>query len=327
MVASVAFQNFKVLRNAALKLQPFNLVIGPNGSGKTSLIEALLRLRTLSQLGAREPTTAVEEKTGLPRISFKFSPPYEGISARMTCVSETVCDALSIAPDDDGLRDSLKGIRAFLFDHTAMATPSERDDSAELASNGNNMGSVLAGLRAGHPEAFNALERELIRIMPEFSGIEFNDLREKAVQLSLRLANGSEMIPANALSQGTLYLLGVLTLSFHPTPPSMVCIEEIDRGIHPRMLREIRDLLYRLSYPEDEAIQRTPVQVIATTHSPYLLDLFRDHPEEVVISQKEGNAAQFECLADRTDLSELLAEGSLGDIWFSGILGGVPEES
>jgi predicted ATPase len=68
------------------------------------------------------------------------------------------------------------------------------------------------------------------------------------------------------------------------------------------------------------------VQVIATTHSPHLLDLFRDHPEEIVISHKQGRAAHFERLSDRPDLAELLQEGSLGDMWFSGILGGVPEE-
>ena len=33
--------------------------------------------------------------------------------------------------------------------------------------------------------------------------------------------------------------------------------------------------------------------MIATTHSPYLLDLFRDHPEEVVIADKQGQAAHF----------------------------------
>ena len=31
--------------------------------------------------------------------------------------------------------------------------------------------------------------------------------------------------------------------------------------------------------------KRPPIQVIATTHSPYLLDLYRDHPEEVVLAQ------------------------------------------
>jgi hypothetical protein len=36
--------------------------------------------------------------------------------------------------------------------------------------------------------------------------------------------------------------------------------------------------------------------------------------------------ARFERLVDRPDVTELLSEGSLGDMWFSGILGGVPEE-
>jgi hypothetical protein len=31
-------------------------------------------------------------------------------------------------------------------------------------------------------------------------------------------------------------------------------------------------------------------------------------------------------LIDRPDLEELLREGSLGDMWFAGVLGGVPEE-
>jgi hypothetical protein len=93
------------------------------------------------------------------------------------------------------------------------------------------------------------------------------------------------------------------------------------------MLREVRDALYRLSYPAAMGETRAPVQVIATTHSPYLLDLFREHPEEIVITQKHGHEAHFERLADRADVAELLREGSLGDMWFSGILGGVPEES
>jgi predicted ATPase len=123
------------------------------------------------------------------------------------------------------------------------------------------------------------------------------------------------------------YVLGILVLSFDPAPPAVVCIEEIDRGIHPRMLRAVRDALYRLSYPAAMGETRAPAQVIATTHSPYLLDLFREHPEEIVITQKHGHEAHFERLVDRADLAELLREGSLGDMWFSGILGGVPEES
>lgn len=327
MIAAVNFRNFKVLRDTHLKLRPFNLVIGPNGSGKTSLLQALLQLRSLSQL----PPITAEAPPGEtdPRISFQFTPPHSDLIAELCCVADETCDALRLSPaDHEGwpkLQARLRGIRAYLFDHLAMTASSARAQGDELFSNGANVAAVLALFQEKYPEVFSEIEQELVRIMPEFTAIEFTSSSREKVDLALRLCDGGGVVPAADLSQGTLYLLGVMTLAFHPAPPSMVCIEEIDRGIHPRMLREVRDLLYRLSYPEDDSQPAT--QVIATTHSPYLLDLFRDHPEEVVISQKKGNAAHFECLADRDDLDDLLTEGSLGDIWFSGILGGVPEES
>ena len=109
-------------------------------------------------------------------------------------------------------------------------------------------------------------------------------------------------------------------------PPSVVCLEEPDRGIHPRLLREVQDALYRLSHPENFGETREPVQVLATTHSPYFLDLFKDHPEEIVIARKVGQEARFERLSDRPDIAEILGEAPLGEIWYSGILGGVPSE-
>jgi len=66
--------------------------------------------------------------------------------------------------------------------------------------------------------------------------------------------------------------------------------------------------------------------VIATTLSPYLLDLFKDHPEEVVLAHKQGNVASFTRLAERADLLELMKEAHLGDLWYSGILGSTPGE-
>jgi hypothetical protein len=86
----------------------------------------------------------------------------------------------------------------------------------------------------------------------------------------------------------------------------------------------VRDALYRLSYPRDFTEDREPVQVVATTHSPYLLDLYRDHPEEIVIAHKKGRDARFERLSDRKDLEEILGDVHLSEAWYSGILGGVP---
>lgn len=330
MIASVAFRNFKALRHTELSLLPFNLVIGPNGSGKTSLIQAIMRLRALAVLPLGTPPTEPKLCEGGPEMEFHFMPPHEGITARLACVSENVCDLLKLTPRDapgwPELKTRIGGIRAFLLDHYAMPLPARRREGSALAGNGGNLAAVLATLKALHPEAFARLSAELSRIAPEFSEIVFVDHADNTVELALRIDDEPGPVTAGNLSQGTLYLLAMLALAFSPAPPAVVCIEEIDRGVHPRMLRELRDLLYRLSYPQEFGETRAPVQVIATTHSPYLLDLFRDHPEEVVIAQKHGREAKFERLSDRADLPELLAEGTLGDLWFSGILGGVPDE-
>ena len=327
MIASIAFRNFKALRNTQVALAPFNLVIGPNGSGKTSLIEALLRLRTLSRLPLSD--AAPVQKAEGPEIQFTFVAPHDGIVVRLGCVSETVCDSLRIEPSNAPgwplLRDEVGTIRGYVLDHQMMSDPAKRVEGAELNADGRNLAAVLANIRERAPDAFSALTEELLRITSEFRSLELIENADDRVEFGLRLIEDG-VVPAAELSQGTLYLVALLALAFDPDPPHVLCIEEVDRGIHPRTLREIRDALYRLSYPKSYGSDRRPVQIVTTSHSPYFIDLFRDHPEEIVISHKHGRAATFSRLSDRSDLPELLREGSLGDMWFSGILGGVPEE-
>ena len=329
VIASIAFRNFKALRNTEVALAPFNLVIGPNGSGKTSLIEAMLRLRTLSVLPLTEPRVSGEPGAEFPQIDFRFAPPHDAIVAHMGCRSDTVCDALQIAPADAGgwkqLQAELGTIRGYALDHEAMAQPGRKIGDIELAADGGNLAAVVAKLRERAPDAFSALTEEMLRLLPEFRSFELVDSADGSIEFGLRLVEDG-FVPARELSQGILYLVGMLALAFDPDPPRLLCLEEVDRGIHPRVLREVRDALYRLSYPKAFGSDRRPVQIVTTTHSPYFIDLFREHPEEVVISHKHGRAAHFERLADRRDLPELLREGALGDMWFSGILGGVPEE-
>ncbi len=333
MIASVAFQRFKALRNAHLALGPFNLVIGPNGSGKTSLIEALLRLRLLAKLPLRPAVADAERTVEGPEITFRFAPPFDGLEAVMSCVSDQHCDLLQVTPlpkgegSDDwpGLRSRVLRIRGFVLDHHAIAAPAVAKDGAELNVSAGNLAAVLALRQTHHPEAFARLVADFIRIAPEFTEIGTALGEDGRVRFRLRLKEEDTWIDPDNVSQGTLYLLAMIALAHDPDPPAIVCIEEIDRGIHPRMLREVRDVLYRLSYPASFGESRPPVQVIATTHSPYLLDLFREHPEEVVISAKRGVTATFSRLTDRPDITEMLADSPLGDMWYSGVLGGVPE--
>lgn len=327
MIASIAFRRFKALRQTRIELTPFNVVIGPNGSGKTSLIEAIMRLRTLAALPAGDP--AVVSRAEGPEIEFRFGGPFAELVATLGCESEQRCDLLRVAPRGTpawpALRADLSTIRGYVLDHEGIASPAPVAEGAELAPDGSNLAAVLTRHRDRQPAVYAELGREIVRLLPEFSALELTALPGDRVEFGLRLAEG-ELLPAAELSQGILYLVAILVLAYDPDPPRVLCLEEIDRGVHPRLFREIRDALYRLSYPVAGGAGRRPVQIIATTHSPYFLDLFREHPEEVILSQKVGRAARFERLIDRPDLPELLREGSLGDMWYSGILGGTPEE-
>src|SRR6185369_6206296 len=109
---------------------------------------------------------------------------------------------------------------------------------------------VLAQRRERNQHEFDQVEAEFCRLLPEFVCLEIVEVSSGLVSFAAKLADGKESVGAQNLSQGTLYTLAVLALAFDPAPPSVVCIEEIDRGIHPRLLREIRDAFYRLSYPE-----------------------------------------------------------------------------
>jgi predicted ATPase len=224
----------------------------------------------------------------------------------------------------------LGGIRIYSLNASlnaaSIATPVQLQPDMALEPSGAQLAGVLDRLRDREPDQFEALNEELGRWLPEFDRLLFDTPATGMRAFLLRTRQGRHAIPAQDLSQGTLLALALLTLAYLPDRAPMIGLEEPDRGMHPRLLRDVRDALYRLSYPESVGEDRAPVQVIATTHSPYFLDLFRDHPEEVVIAHKVGLQARFERLADRPDLEEILGDAPLSEVWYSGVLGGVPAE-
>jgi predicted ATPase len=212
----------------------------------------------------------------------------------------------------------------FSLDGVAIPGSVELRQEVTLAAHGGGLAGVLDRLRDQEPERFEALNDELHFWLPEFDRVLFETRSPGVRAIRLRMTEGGHAIPAQDLSQGTLFALAILTISYSSNPPPIVGLEEPDRGLHPRLLRVVRDAVYRLAYPDPNEDMRPPVQVIATTHSPYMLDQFKDHPEEVVIANKVDGNVKFERLSDRPDLDEILKDSALGDVWYSGILGGVP---
>jgi predicted ATPase len=209
----------------------------------------------------------------------------------------------------------------YTLDATEIAKPVQVS-GGPLLSNGGGLPAVLDDLKDNHPEKWEELLREMREWLPEYDQILFDKPSPGQKGIMLRTKKEKHQIPARDLSQGTLIALALLALAFSPAPPSLIGLEEIDRGLHPRLLRHLQDALYRLSYPEGRE-SRPPVQVVATTHSPYLLDLYRDHPDEVVLAQKKGLEVEMTRLKDLPNFEEILGDAPLSEVWYSGVLGGV----
>jgi predicted ATPase len=327
MFESIEFKNFKALRNTTLPLSRFTLIVGPNGSGKSTALQAFSAFRNPGQGQFIQSRSAGVSISTPVRLTAQWKE--ESNNYVVTLSSDyhlVVCspDAQNRLRQQDRPQAALLRTRFFALDANAVAAPVQLQPRIELTSNGANLAGVLDRLRDEHPERFDGLNEQLGRWIPEFDQVLFETPGPGQRSIALRTREGGHKIGAGQLSQGTLIALALLTIASLPEPPSIVCLEEPDHGLHPRLLRDVRDALYRLAYPDATQEKREPVQVIATTHNPYFLDLFREHPEEIVISEKVGLDATFSRLSDRKDLEEILGDAPLSEVWYSGVLGGVP---
>lgn len=71
-------------------------------------------------------------------------------------------------------------------------------------------------------------------------------------------------------------------------------------------------------------VEEKGIQIIATTHNPYMVDQFKDDEEAVLIVEKTGGESTITTLAERLEKNESHEEGALGALWFGGFVGGVP---
>jgi len=132
---------------------------------------------------------------------------------------------------------------------------------------GEELASFLNTLKVLDPRQFRAVEKALHTLMPNVQGIEVEV--SKLGEVELRLKDHGISVPARILSEGSLRILGLLSLAGAREQPSLIGFEEPENGIHPQRIRLVAELLKtRASAGE--------TQYIVTTHSPLLPDLVEE---------------------------------------------------
>lgn len=335
-IESIRFQNFKLLRDATLPLEPLTVIVGPNNSGKSTVFDAL-RILAASDYKAfvHARSFGLNSSQNLVDVELRFDASAGAVTLGYSAQEHApggfsvvqgwpVPRSRSSGPElVHEATDLVRSFRAYAPVADRMRAASMLMPQATLTPDAGNAVVVLDRLRDLRKLEWQALNEDLRRWLPDFDEVVFDTTGpgHRSIQLRTR---GGDLVPADQLSSGTLLMLALLTILHAEDHPRIIGIEEPEVGIHPRLLRDVRDALLRMAYPAENGEDREPRQIIVTTHSPYFLDLFRGDPTHVVIAERVGDVAVFKRLVDHPDIDEILSSSPLGDAWYSGILGGVP---
>ena len=220
-------------------------------------------------------------------------------------------------------RDWVEGFRAFLLWDPKVLRMPDRGKHATLGPSGEHLAPLLAKLKHERPTEFARLVNRVKRLFPTVSDLSVQGGRTWGWQtLRLHEANGQAVVfNSQQMSDGVLRLLAVTSMLYLDRIPSVITFEEPENGVHPQLIREVVQVLKELT------LRKPPnqCQVFFTTHSPYVLDEFLDHPEQVFLVErgKPLEGATITRLSDRPQLKIVrdAFEHSLGEAWVNGLLG------
>lgn len=299
MLSSLTIEHFRTFRErVTIPLKPITVFIGPNNSGKTNAIRAL-QLMAKDAPRPREPDerTQIElrgELDGRPGTLFLHN-------------------GGEVAFEVPPLAQFLKRMRVASLSAPVLREPATVVREPQLGERGENFGAVLDWISGRHPAMFRAINEELRATLgvDGCTTLVTDDGKKIAA-----IIEGDQSFPADVISDGVLLYLGLTTVAHLVGKQSLLIIEEPENGIHPRRLKALLEQIRRIA--------TAGTQVILTTHSPLILDEFSDEPESVVVFERDEKGTHVKQLAEKEMRDVLSGDFGLGDLWYSGAIGGVP---
>lgn len=196
----------------------------------------------------------------------------------------------------------------------AIKQKSDISNCRYLSEDAGNLASYLWMLKTGYPDYYRRVVGVIRQIAPFFDDfiLEPDALNPDKIMLQWKDCERGMTFNAGHLSDGTLRMMALVTLLLQPQPPSLICIDEPELGLHPFAIRILSELIQNAAAKS---------QVIVSTQSSQLVDYME--PEQLIVVDRENGQSVFKKL-ESGPLEEWLSEYSLGELWEKNIFGGRP---
>lgn len=326
MLEKVEIKGYKSVFDVTLELGRLTVLVGANGSGKTSILEAI-GLANEGILHQENPSLALTDP-GLGLDEFEELVCWEAEAARIDLFAKPreiparLWGRLELLPktglkvtwgDDDAQSESMpwgQVARYLRLSPALIAAPSHSDEETPpFKPDGENAGSVLDAMPRA---AADRLAGQLAKVVPGVSGIRAGrkKVRNKgAIGHEPVFTIHGHDVRARHASEGTNLVLGILLGLTAKAGPTTVLLDDLQRGLHPRAQVDVVNAIRGLLDADDE------LQVVATTHSPYLVDEL--DPKEVVVVAARNGKTYAKPLSEHPDSERWLGELRTGEFWSS----------
>ena len=224
------------------------------------------------------------------------------------------CRDLEPCPELSWLARQLGRIAVFGARPVGPDSPARRPQPADLPGDrllpdASNLASVWRGIERREPGRPNELLR---RFLPRCERMSTRESHGK-IECLFHEFGLETPIPATGVADGTIAFVTMLAALLAPSPPSVLCLEHPEAGLHHDHWLQFGGLLA-------DACER--MQVLVTTHSEMLVSEFTTRPESVVVCEREDRGTALRRL-DAEVMEQWPDEGSLGDLWCIGALGAI----
>jgi predicted ATPase len=198
--------------------------------------------------------------------------------------------------------------------HISRARPEQEAGYAEhLSREGENLSLVIQYLHNHHPAEFNQILELLKQRIPGISQVESKTTEEGRVLLKFQDGSFEDPFLARYVSDGTIKMLAYLTLLYDPSPHPLLCVEEPENQLYPRLLHELAE--------EFRNYANRGGQVFVSTHSPDFLNATT--VDEVFWLVKEEGYTQIRRANENAQVVAYMKDGDqMGYLWDQGFFEG-----